>query len=213
MFIKPPGAVINWCLGVLISMKFFLDGEITEESVNKLIRDVTSCPSKRIIIYINSSGGDFDAAKHFYGFLGATGKDIATAVTGECCSSAVLIAVAGHERWAIPTAKFMIHPVFDTGLDDDVEKLVVGEDVKLGIKEYQKLIDEFQRNILSCQKYTDEYFKIISDNSGISAKKIRAQVEQSHDNDWEFTAKEALRYRLIDNIGLPPDSRPEPVRA
>ncbi len=196
-------------------MSFHLTGIITEETASSLIKEIVSCQDERIVLYINSLGGDYEAARFLYGVLIEQKKEVVTAVIGDCWSSAVLVALAGDERWAIPTAKFVIHSVYDTGEDDEITELV-GPNADTGIEEYQKLIEICHERIKSCQQYTEDYYRLIAEHTALTPSKIKNRVEKAKDKDWIFPAKEALKFELIDSIGLPEEKetpKPKPMRA
>lgn len=182
-------------------MEFWLTGNITEEKVVGLIQAITACPSPRIIVYINSPGGEYSSAKYLHGFLCELKKEVVTAVVGECQSSAVLILVAGNERWATPVAEFMVHAVYDSWPDEEVKRII--DDGDVGVREYQRVIDACQRAIADCNKFSDEYFGLIASHSNLTSNKIRNKVQGTSSGDWFFTSKEALKMQIIDNIGLP----------
>jgi ATP-dependent protease ClpP protease subunit len=182
-------------------MEFWLTGNITEEKVAILIQEIAASTSPRIIVYINSPGGDYTASKHLHGFLCELKKEVVTAVIGECQSAAVLVLVAGAERWATPVAEFMVHQVYDSSVDDDIKKLVDSD--AIGIAEYQKIIEACQKSISDCNKLSDEYYSLISAHSNLTLTKIKNKIQSSSGGDWFFNAKEALKMKVIDNIGLP----------
>lgn len=192
-------------------MKFWLEGEITEESATKLIKEISVCPASRIELYINSSGGCYNSSKYLHSYISALDKEVVTIVVGECMSGAVLVCVAGDERWATTLAKFMIHEAYDEGLDDDIGELVTGADVSLGAKQYQQLAAVALKKVEECNKETAEYYRLISQNSNLTLPKIKKHVEVAKNGDWEFSAKEALRFHIVDNIGLPGEDSEEKV--
>lgn len=193
----------------IISNKFWIKGEVTDQQVNDLITKILDCPAKRIILFINSHGGDYDCAKYLHSFLTEVDKYVVTAVVGDCSSSAMLIVLAGKERWATSLSKFMIHPGSNIVGDaliakfNPVEENGAESSLFMTPGDFQEVIDLCQKEIAQFNKDNQEYYKLISDHSNLTVKKIKERVETAKDNDWYFTAKEAMKMQIIDNIGLP----------
>ncbi len=78
-------------------------------------------------VYINSPGGVIDVGSEIYALLRKTGEsyNVKLYVTGEACSAASVVAMAGYCEMA-PTALMMVHCVSTSasGNHNDMEKMV-----------------------------------------------------------------------------------------
>jgi len=83
-------------------------------------------PGDEVDVYINSPGGVIDAGSEIYTLLREAGKDktVRIHITGEACSSASIIAMAGWCEMS-PTAMMMIHCTSSSidGNHADMEKM------------------------------------------------------------------------------------------
>jgi ATP-dependent Clp protease protease subunit len=134
----------------------------------------TSSPIK---LYINSGGGDV------YDFLGLidviiTSKiPIHTYTLGSAMSSALLVALVGHKRFAYEHSTFMIHQI-SSGEENTVKTL---ERDLAESKRLQKILDSF-----------------ITSKSKITKRQL-SKVYNSN-KDWYISAEDALKYKIIDQI-------------
>jgi len=133
--------------------------------------------SSPIKLYINSSGGDV------YPFLGLidviiTSKTpIHTYTLGSAMSSALLVSLAGHKRFAYKHSTFMIHQI-STGEWGTAKHL---EEDLVESKRLQKILDDI---ILSRTKITKRQLTSI----------------YNHKKDWYINSEDALKYKIIDQI-------------
>lgn len=134
-------------------------------------------PEKDIQIYINSGGGSVSAGLGIYDTMQLIGADVATICTGMAASMAAVLLTAGAQgkRSALPHSRIMIHQPMG-GAEGQAA------DMEITVREIIKL-----RN---------ELYKIISDHSGQSVKKI----EKDADRDYWMTSDEAVKYGLIDEV-------------
>ena len=72
---------------------------------------ITSAPEGDALdVYINSPGGEISAGSEIYAALQRAGDRVRIHITGEACSAASVIAMAGYCDMA-PTARMMVHHV------------------------------------------------------------------------------------------------------
>jgi len=72
---------------------------------------ITSAPETDTLdVYINSPGGEISAGSEIYAALQRAGDRVRIHITGEACSAASVIAMAGYCDMA-PTARMMVHNV------------------------------------------------------------------------------------------------------
>ena len=153
-----------------------------DNAVDEIIKSIleineSNKSSSPIKLYINSSGGDV------YPFLGLidviiTSKTpIHTYTLGSAMSSALLVALAGHKRFAYKHSTFMIHQI-STGEWGTAKHL---EEDLVESKRLQKILDNI---ILSRTKITKRQLTSI----------------YNHKKDWYINSEEALKYKIVDQI-------------
>lgn len=132
---------------------------------------------KPIKVYIDSYGGHVYQCLGLLGVMGNSVVPVHTIVTGCAMSCGFLIAVAGHERYAYDKATFMYHQV-STGFEGKIKDM--DEDF-IETKRLQKIIEThtLSKTKLTKKQLTDNY----------NAKK-----------DWYINTKDALKYKIIDEI-------------
>lgn len=174
-------AVMDVFSRLMMDRIIFLGVPISDDVANiiqaqLLFLDSTDSKSD-IQLYINSPGGSVYAGLGIYDTMQLVGSDVATICTGLAASmsSVLLTAGAKGKRSALPHSRIMIHQ-------------------PLGGAEGQASdIEITAREIIKIKK---ELYEIISTHSG----KSLAQIEKDADRDYWMTAREALKYGMIDEI-------------
>jgi ATP-dependent Clp protease protease subunit len=134
----------------------------------------TSSPIK---LYINSYGGD---VYEFFGLIDviiASKTPVYTYTLGAAMSCALLVALAGHKRFAYKHSSFMYHQI-STGEWGTTKHL---EEDLVESKRLQKIIDNI---ILTKTKITKRQLTNIYNNK----------------KDWYMSSEDALKYQIIDQI-------------
>jgi ATP-dependent Clp protease protease subunit len=134
----------------------------------------TSSPIK---LYINSYGGD---VYEFFGLIDviiASKTPVYTYTLGAAMSCALLVALAGHKRFAYKHSTFMYHQI-SLGEWDVAKNL---EEDLIETKRLHKLIEE-----------------MVLDKTTITKEQI--EDVHNHKRDWYISPEEALKYKIIDQI-------------
>lgn len=167
----------------------FLVGEITKEKIanlkGELIELSTISSEKEIILFINSIGGDFDAALALYDLLTSLLKSSVVGVVGAECSSAALIALQGcKKRIAVRHSTFYIHPIgtqadilYCPSIDTRME--AIKKDLAEGLRQHNNILKK---------------------HSKMSLREISQSVFSGNGEGTIFSAQEALKKGLIDEI-------------
>ena len=134
-------------------------------------------PEKDIQIYLNSPGGSVYAGLGIYDTMQYIQPKVSTICTGLAASMASVLLCAGEKgrRCALPHARVMIHQPMG-GADGQAT------DMEITVREILKL--------------KKELYEIIAKHSGQPFE----QVEKDSDRDHWFTAEEALKYGMIDEV-------------
>ena len=166
----------------------YLNDEITHETAKAIhqfvnfwnnVEDIDGTPAEEVIpltIFINSNGGDLDAALSITSIIRTSRIPVNTVVIGRAWSAAFLITLCGHNRAAYEHSTFLFHEG-NTLFGENAHKFI-------------QYSDFYKQEVL---KFVEE---ITTSNS-----KITSNEYQLHKNDdWWMTANEALKYGVIDKI-------------
>ena len=159
----------------------FLGSEIDDTVANiveaqLLFLDSTE-PTKDIQIYFNTPGGEVYSGLGIYDTMQFISSDIATICTGMAASMGAVLLCAGTKgkRSALTHSRIMIHQPMGGARGQ-------ASDIEITAREIQKL--------------KRELYEIIAHHSENPYKK----VEKDGDRDYWMTAKEAVEYKMIDEV-------------
>jgi len=163
----------------------FLGQEVDDQIANLLIAQIlyldSQDPERDIHLYINSPGGLAYGGMAIYDVMQHTQAEVSTICVGMGMSAAAMLLAAGApgKRFALPSAKIMIHQgSAGTGR-------VSPRDMEIQLREVMAT--------------TRRMAEIIAHHSGKSVE----EVERDIDRDYFMTAQEAKDYGLIDDIIAP----------
>jgi len=162
----------------------FLGQEIDDQIANLIIAELlyleAEDPEKDISLYINSPGGLAYAGMAIYDVIQHIRPDVSTVCVGMGMSAAAMVLCGGApgKRFALPSAKIMIHQgsAGARGAPRDME-------IQL-------------REVLATTRRMAE---VIAHHTGRPVE----QVERDLDRDNFMTADEAVGYGLVDEIIVP----------
>ena len=183
----------------------YIVGEITNESVDRLIKSIKNLQQpgdieskavggvmttepKPIIIHIDSGGGDLEAGIRAVRFIKNSQTPVYTIVDGLAASSAASIYIAGHQRFAFADSLILLHQhsVY-TGRSDESSQ--THTDIKEAATESQ-----------AAYKW---YFQYYLDSTGLDQKNLESLLRR----DAFLPAKQAKLLKLVDFIILPPTKK------
>ncbi|QJC35696.1 ATP-dependent Clp endopeptidase proteolytic subunit ClpP [Enterobacteriaceae endosymbiont of Donacia sparganii] len=159
----------------------FLTGTIEDSMANLIVAQILFLDSedsnKDIFLYINSPGGVITSGMSIYDTMQFVKSDVSTLCIGQACSMAAILLASGHKnkRFCLPNSRIMIHQPMAS---------------------YQGQITDIEiqtQEILRIKNYIN---KIISLHTGKSIEII----EKDTNRDKFLSAKEAIKYGLVDNI-------------
>jgi len=162
----------------------FLGQEVDDQIANLLIAQILHLeaqdPDKDINLYINSPGGLAYGGMAIYDTMQHVRCDVATICVGMGMSAAAMILCGGAEgkRFALPSAKLMIHQG------------------SAGARGAPRDMEIHLREVLAT---THRMTEILSHHSG----RPMEEVEHDLDRDYFMTAEEAKAWGLIDDILVP----------
>ncbi|PIZ95666.1 MAG: ATP-dependent Clp endopeptidase, proteolytic subunit ClpP [Candidatus Magasanikbacteria bacterium CG_4_10_14_0_2_um_filter_37_12] len=159
----------------------FLGTAIDDGMANTIIAQLlfleNQDPDKDIKLYINSPGGSVTAGMAIYDTMQYIKPHVSTICVGMAASMASVLLAAGEKgkRFCLPNSEVMIHQVMG------------------GTQGQASDIQIHAERIVKMKKRLNA---ILAKHSGQSIE----QVEQDADRDHFMTAKETLKYGLIDKV-------------
>jgi ATP-dependent Clp protease protease subunit len=162
----------------------FLGQEVDDQIANLLVAEIlyleAQDPDRDIHLYINSPGGLAYGGMAIYDVMQHVRCEVSTICVGMGMSAAAMILCGGAtgKRFALPSAKIMIHQG------------------SAGARGAPRDMEIHLREVLATTRRMAE---IIAHHTG----KPVAQVEKDIDRDYYMTAGEAKEYGLIDDIITP----------
>ena len=158
-----------------------LSGPINDDMANSIIAQLLFLDAqdsdKDIYLYINSPGGIITSGMAIYDTMKFVKADVETIVMGMAASMASVLASSGTKgkRFGLPHSQVLIHQ--PSG----------------GAQGQQTEIEIAAQAILDARKMMT---RILAKNSGQSFKQIVKDTQRDH----YFTAKQAVKYGLLDGI-------------
>jgi ATP-dependent Clp protease protease subunit len=159
----------------------FLIGEINQGSAARVMMQMLYLENQKrgqeINFYINSPGGAVDDTLALYDTMRFMSSPVSTYCLGRAYSGAALLLTAGAKgkRFMLPHAKVMIHQPYG-GIGGQAE------DIKI---QAEQII-----------KAKAELIRIIAKHTGQAEENVRRDSER----DKYFSAEEAVRYGLADEV-------------
>lgn len=170
-----------------LSRYFYISEELTTDTANKFhqfvnfwneVESIDNTPIEEIIplqIYINSEGGDLDAALSIISIMQSSKIPVYTHVYGRAWSGAFFIAICGAQRTAEKYSSFLFHE----------GNALFGENAHKFIQ-----FSNFYKNTLEqVRQLTTHHTRI-----------TEADYQLHKNDDWWLTAEEALEFGVIDKI-------------
>lgn len=157
-----------------------LSGEITDASANIVVGELLYLDSLNhddISLYINSPGGSITSGMAIYDTMNFIKSDVSTICVGMAASMGAFLLSSGSKgkRCCLPNSEVMIHQPLGGAEGQATEIKIVAERIL---------------------KLKDKLNKILSKNTGQKLEK----VEQDTERDHFLSAKEALKYGIVDKI-------------
>lgn len=143
--------------------KLFLESDIEQCTVSDIVKNilqynredenegVTVEERRPILLYVASNGGDVDAGFELIDAIRVSKTPVYTINLGYQYSMGFLIGIAGHKRFAMPNAKFLMHDGSSFVYDSSSK-------VKDRIKFEEQVEARTKAFILSRTKITDEVY-------------------------------------------------------
>lgn len=151
------------------------DEGVTFKSVSDQLKTIAA-GSKKVLVKINSYGGDVNDALAIFELLRSMGDRVTTECVGFCASAATIIAMAGHVRRMSSYGFFLVHKC---------SSWVAGNENALE----EEL--EAQRTV------NDRIIQLYQDVTGCNRAKLEALMEENNGNGIWLKVDKAMEYGFI----------------
>lgn len=159
------------------NLNYYLSGDIEDYKILDFVSFINDIEDKNstVNLYISSDGGDAIMGLFLYDFVKKSNIVINTYAVGKCMSSAFLIFLAGHNRYAHKNTIFMYHAI---SMNDDTNH------THLSLQAETKLMKKLTKNMI----------KLVKNETHLPKKKLK----QLH--CLYLSEKKALKYKIIQKI-------------
>ena len=164
--------------GVIVSNddKWIYDWfDMDSTSPNDVEKEINMANGEELEVEINSVGGDVFAGSEIYTALRSYKGNVTTKIVGIAASAASVIAMAGKKVLISPTAQIMIHNVSSCARGDYRD-----------LEHEAEVLKNYNKSIASAYQL----------KSGMSEEELL----QLMDAETWLTAKQALEYKLVDEV-------------
>lgn len=147
--------------------------------------DLENNPMVNVIpVFINSYGGEVFSYIAKRDLIKSSDRPVSTICMGKAMSCGAYLLAAGTKglRFAIPDSRILIHQV-SGGTGGKTSDIVI--------------------DAQSVQGLNEMIFDNLSRDTGISASKFKQEMRNRDNADWTLSAEEALKWGIIDKIGVP----------
>jgi ATP-dependent Clp protease protease subunit len=163
--------------------ELWLDKDFNAANVHALrtalVKEAQDNPGKPVVLYVNSYGGHVDALMVLVDTIQEF-PNVITACMGTAMSAGAVLLSCGARRFIAPNARVMVHDVSSVAFGTVIDMTVATKEVK---------------------RLNGVLRKILAKN----CKKSLAEINKFMDNNVDnfMTAKQALKFGLVDEIGIP----------
>ena len=158
----------------------FLPSILTFKTTQKVLTELIALDSldKKvpIVLRINAAGGSIPCGISVIDTMRLMHAPVITLVAGEACSMASLIMVCGACRIMTKNSVLLFHPM-SGGMSDDYIR--------------------FQKDRIQCLK---TFNKLLNNMLAKKTNLTKAQLEKAESGELWLTAKQALKYKVVDKI-------------
>jgi ATP-dependent Clp protease protease subunit len=168
--------------------------EFNSDSVKEFYEQFTEWENNHLTdtipVYVNSFGGQVHSLIAMRDLIKTSIKPVATVCVGKAmsCGASLLASGVKGMRFASPDSRILIHQVSSMTLGK-------ASDIKADAVQVQDLNDMMMRNLAS--------------DTGNSVDKLKKEIKHRENADWTLTAEEAIKWGIIDGIGIPRNIWPE----
>jgi len=162
-----------------------LIGELEERNAGRILAELiiaenenagrSESQQKPLFFYIDCQGGSLLEAFAIADLMRSMRTKIITIALGACQSAAVLLCAAGHERYALPHTRFLLHPLFAS---------------------CQARLDEIEAQAKELQVLQSQYIQLLSELTQTKPEELAKLCKK----ESFLSAEEAKQLKIIDLI-------------
>ena len=158
------------------------DKQNTKERMKSELKTIADIKADRIVVNINSPGGDISHGLSIHDLLAANRAEIVTNVTGMSASAATVIAQAGDIRKISDNALYLVHETWTFAMGNS--------------KDFEAVIDDLK-------KVNDRILNLYTKRAGKTEKNIAELMNENNGKGKWLSGAEAKEYGLVDEVYEP----------
>ena len=151
------------------------DEGVTFQGVSDQLKDIAK-GTKKVLVKINSYGGDVNDALAIFELLRSMGDRVTTECVGFCASAATIIAMAGKVRRMSSYGLFLVHKCWGG---------IVGNE------------NELEAELEAQRKVNEAILKVYQDVTGTDKAKLEELMNRNNGNGEWLNVDEAMEYGFI----------------
>ena len=151
------------------------DEGVTFQGVSDQLKDIAK-GTKKVLVKINSYGGDVNDALAIFELLRSMGDRVTTECVGFCASAATIIAMAGKVRRMSSYGLFLVHKCWGG---------IVGNE------------NELEAELEAQRKVNEAILKVYQDVTGTDKAKLEELMNRNNGNGEWLNVDEAMDYGFI----------------
>ena len=148
---------------------------VTFKDVSEQLKKIASS-TKKVLVKINSYGGDVNDALAIFELLRSMGDRVTTECVGFCASAATIIAMAGHVRRMSSYGLFLVHKCSSGAWGNE---------------------NDLAAELESQRKVNDRIVKLYEDVTGCDRGRLEALMNEDNGNGIWLNVDEAMEYGFI----------------
>lgn len=151
------------------------DEGVTFKSVSDQLKNIAA-GTKKVLVKINSYGGDVNDALAIFELLRSMGDRVTTECVGFCASAATIIAMAGHVRRMSSYGLFLVHKCSSRAWGNE---------------------NELEAELEAQRKVNDRMIKLYQDVTGTDRARLEELMNEDNGNGIWLNVDEAIEYGFI----------------
>jgi ATP-dependent Clp protease protease subunit len=160
------------------------DEESAQDFRIHLMEHAKGDPTKPVIVYIDSYGGNADALATMIESMDDTPNHIITVCIGKAMSAGAILLSHGDTRLIGPNSRVMVHEM-SSGAHGDVHDIYA--------------------DAIAVKRLNERFMGLLAKNCGFKGgyAALRKHIKSQDGRDKYLDANEALKFGIVDAIGMP----------
>lgn len=148
-----------------------------------LLKAAQDDPSRPVMMYINSRGGQADSMLAILNTMDAIPNKIVTVCIGQASSAGAVILSHGDMRFVAPHARVMVHELHGGAIGH---------------------LDDINNDTKEMRRINNQVMELLAKNCNVrGGYKALKKLLTTEQRDLNLSAKQAVEFGIVDGVGLP----------